>query len=164
MKTILKLIKYTIAVAFSTVALLLISITLIDRFLHEGTIHTRDQIPESYLEKINELDLLETTEKVEYLYTDALFELEEGLYFVTNKHLVLFNQEWSPRGYIIPFESIRKVEIDYDYSYINDSIMTVRTLEHVLSFPLSSNEGRDKLFMEYLSEMIVHSPQLKSET
>ncbi|EKK7180248.1 hypothetical protein PON68_004549 [Vibrio alginolyticus] len=164
MKTILKAIKYTIAAAFGTIALLLVSMTLIDRFLHEGTIHTREQIPENYLEKINELDLLETTEKIEYLYTDALFELEEGLYFVTNKHLVVFNQRWEPRAYIIPFESIRKVEIDYDYSYINDSVMTVRTLEHVLSFPLSSNEGRDKAFMKYLSEMIIHSSQLKSET
>jgi hypothetical protein len=149
---------------FSTIALLVISLTLIDRFLHEGTIHTRDQIPENYLETIYELGLLDTNEKIEYLYTDALFDLEEGIYFVTNKHLVLFNQEWEPRGYIIPFENIRNVEIDYDYSYINDSSMTVRTLEHVVSFPLSSNEGKDKLFMKYLSEMIVHSPRLKSET
>jgi len=164
MKSILKGIKYTIAAAFGTITLLLISMILIDRFLHEGTIHTRAQIPENYIEKINELGLLETTEKIEYLYTDALFELEEGIYFVTNKHLVLFNQEWEPRGYIIPFENIRKVEIKFDYSYINDSIMTVRTLEHVVSFPLSSNEGKDKLFMKYLSEMIIHSPRLKSET
>ncbi len=116
-------------------------------------VYLGQQLPKRYLEEVKSLGLVADDEKIRYFYSDALFDIKEGLYFVTDRNLVLYCQDWDQPDTIIPFAAIADIKAEYDDSFLEDSYVYVATHDDLeVSFPLSSERGRDKMFVEYLTE------------
>lgn len=113
------------------------------------------------MEEMRSLGLLEEDEKIVYFYTDAFIDIKEGLYFVSDRHLVLYSKQWEEPRTIIKFEDIVGIDVDYDKSFFEDSYVTVETAAGFeLVFPVSSEKGRDKKFVGYIeSKMSVETAE-----
>ncbi len=131
----------------------LIGVIILGSLVPETYIYLGHQVPKKYLSEIRSLGLLSEDEKIKYFYTDAAFDIKEGLYFVTDRNLVLYCKEWEEPNIVIDFKKIIKVEAEYDDSFFNDSIIYVETQSGLeVEFPLSSERGRDKDFVEIIRQ------------
>lgn len=119
----------------------------------ETHIYLGQEVPGRFIEKVNELDLLEPEEKIKYFYSDALMDIKEGLYFVSDQKLVVYSTLMEDSVSIIPFEEMINLRVYFDESFFEDSYIYVETSDgYEIGFPLSSEKGRDKLFYSYLQE------------
>ncbi len=117
------------------------------------------KVPKKYVTKVRSLGLLEQDEQIKYFYSDALFSIENGMYFVTDKHLVLYCSEWEEPETIVRFKDISYIEVEYDESFLTDSFVTIETVDGLeVSFPVSSEKGRDKKFVEYIQKQMKAEP------
>ena len=46
--------------------------------------------------------LLQEEEQIRYFYSDALYDIKDSLYFVTDRNLVLYSTDWEEPQIIIP--------------------------------------------------------------
>ncbi len=144
----LKIIGISIGTLFAIVLFVLV---ILGTFVPETSVYLGHQVPKKYLKEIRSLGLLAQDEKIKYFYTDAFIDIKEGLYFVTDQNLVLYSNSWEEPDTIIGFEEIIKLEAEYDDSFVNDSIVYIETKSGLeVSFPVSSEYGRDKDFVEFI--------------
>ena len=116
-------------------------------------IYLGKQLPKRYAQKIQDLGLIDEGERIKYFYSDALVNIEDGMYFVTDRHLVLYSREWQEPKTIIHFSEIVNLEAEFDESLLSDSMVYVKTASGMeVSFPVSSEHGRDKEFVRYLRQ------------
>lgn len=124
---------------------------LLGHRMPETFVYLGQQVPKKYVAETRALGLLEEDEKMEYFYTDAFLDIKQGMYFVTDKHLVLYSEEWAEPKIIINYEDITNIAAEYDESFVQDSEVTVETTSGLnVSFPVSSEKGRDKKFVQYI--------------
>ena len=121
----------------------------------ETYVYTSDEIPTKYIREINRLGLLEENENIEFFYSDGLLDIKGGIFILTDKHLILYVDEWNNPKTIIDFSEINYLDIQYDDSFLNDSFIIVES-ENGFSyeFPVSSELGRDKKFFEALQQKV----------
>lgn len=118
----------------------------------ETFVYNGSQVPERYMKEIRSLGLLEEDETIKYFYSDGLIDIKSGLYFVTDKNLVVYSKAWEEPETIIGYSTITSIEVVYDESYFIDTSVTVITdYDLEVFFPISSEKGRDKKFVEYLA-------------
>ncbi|MCI4666747.1 MAG: hypothetical protein MRZ79_01200 [Bacteroidia bacterium] len=135
------------------VGIILISLTFIGANAPETYVYLGRQVPKKYMNEIQSMNLLDEGEKIKYFYSDGLFDIKNGMYFVTDKKLVAYSKSWVEPQTIIPFEEIIFLDVNYDDSFFNDSFIHVMTSDGTeLEFPVSSEKGRDKEFYNYLDE------------
>jgi hypothetical protein len=112
------------------------------------------QIPKEYRSTIQTLDLLEEGEQILYFYSDAMVDIEEGFYLLTDRKVAVYDNEWDPPDVRIPFSQIEDLDITYDESFWTDStVLLVLTDGSEVWFPLSSDDGGDKKFFEALERL-----------
>lgn len=113
------------------------------------------QITKAQSAIIEELGLLDDSERIRFFYSDALTDIKEGMYLVTDRKLVLYNENWVEPRLVAPFASIKDVQLDRNESFFEDSLLNVM-LENgeTWTLPLSSERGNDKVFYEYLASKI----------
>ena len=117
----------------------------------DTAVYLEDQVPQKYLNEIRELGLTEEDERVIYFYSDAVWDIKAGMYFVSDQHLVLYSEEWEEPQSIIGFEEITDLDVEYDDSFFVDTYVTVETDSGLeVTFPVSSEKGRDKKFVEHI--------------
>ena len=144
----LKVVGITIGSIF---AIGFIGLVILGNIVPETYVYLGHQVPKKYLREIRSLDLLSEGEKIKYFYTDALVDIKDGLYFVTDQNLVLYCQDWEEPETIIDFNEIIKLEAEYDDSFFIDSMIYVETKSGLeVSFPVSSERGRDKDFVDHI--------------
>lgn len=149
MKTI-KIIGISIG---SIVSIAFIALIIFGSMIPETFIYLGRQVPKEYLNEIRSLGLLSEGEQLKYFYTDGLFNIKDGMYFVTDRNLVIYCSDWEKPDEIIGFNEIVKIEPEFDDSFFNDSMVFIETASGMqLTFPLSSEKGRDKVFVEYLKQ------------
>lgn len=121
----------------------------------ETFVYTKNDLPKSYLKEMKELELIEEGEQVQFMYSDALLDIKGGIYAITDKHLVFYNKEWSQPKYIIGFDEIDYLNVEYNDSFLEDSYITIETFNGIqIVFPVSSEKNRDHEFFDYLSTKI----------
>lgn len=136
-------------------------LAILGSLMPETFVYLGHQVPKRYINEIRTLGLLEENEKIKYFYTDALFDIKEGLYFVTDKHLVIYCQEWEEPETIIEYGDIINLDVEYDESFFLDSYVMIETSSGLeVSFPVSSEKGRDKKFVQYIRSKttVQHGP------
>lgn len=112
------------------------------------------QIPKNYLSTIQTLGLLEESEQILYFYSDAMMDIEEGFYLLTDRKVVVYDNEWEPPDIRIPFLRIERLDITYNESFWTDSIvLVVLTDGSEVRFPLSSDDGGDKKFFTAMERL-----------
>ena len=121
----------------------------------ETFVYTKNDIPKKYVDQMQDLALFENGEQLQYMYSDALFDIKGGIYALTDQHLIIYNDEWNEPKTIIEFKDIIDLYIEYDDSFLLDSYITVETAYGMqVDFPVSSEKGRDRDFFNYLQEKV----------
>lgn len=132
-----------------------ILISLLGLFVPHTFIYLGDEMPKRYKREITKLGLVDEDETILYFYTDALFDIKDGMYFITTKKLVIYAQEWLEPATLIEFKDIDYLDIEYDDSFLDDSYVHLITHSgDEIWFPLSSERGRDKIFYKHLEMKI----------
>lgn len=85
---------------------------------------------------------------------------------VTDRNLVVYSKEWETPAEVTPLKDIVALDVDYDESFFEDSMVVVETIEGMeVTFPLSSEKGLDKKFVEAIrAKMPKVEPQEVEET
>lgn len=109
------------------------------------------QLPTDYLETIRETGVLDDDEDVVFFYSDALMDIRDGFYLLTDRKVVVYSATYSDPAIPVPFDDIRDLEVEFDDSFLADSTVWItRSDGSTVSFPLSSERGGDKRFYEAL--------------
>jgi hypothetical protein len=104
---------------------------------------------------LQELGLIEPAEQIEWLYSDAAFSVDEGVYFFTAERLVLHASSWDPPTIEIELGAITDIDMQRDTSFLTDSTVIVQTnTGDSVVFPLSSEAGKDRMFLQALEEKV----------
>jgi hypothetical protein len=149
----MKIFRYIVA---SIVILTLLALFVIGSIAPETSVYLGRQVPKNYIKEIKELKLLSDGEKIVYFYSDGFTDIKDGMYFVTNQNVVAYNNLWEEPETIIPFKSIDSLSVDYDDSFLEDSYIFIRTLDGLeLTFPVSSEQKRDRLFYEFIRKKLI---------
>lgn len=113
------------------------------------------QMTKLQVDTIHKLGLLDDEERIQFFYSDALADIRNGMYFVTDRKLVLYNKNWQEPELIATYKDIANAEIERDESFFLDSTITIHLdTEEVWTFPVSSEGGSDKTFFDYLASKI----------
>lgn len=135
------------------ITLFLVFITYIGVVGPDTKIVTGQRIKHAHKRTIQDLQLLEKDEKIEYFYSDALTDVKDGMYMITNKHLILYSDFLEPPKNIIPFVAIKEVDLERHLGFFEDSEITVSLYNGLeFYFPLSTELSGDKRFTQRLKE------------
>jgi hypothetical protein len=133
--------------------LIAVAVMYIGTVSPETHIYTGRQVPKKYMSTIGELKLLQKDEQIRYFYSDAILDIKAGFYFVTGRNLVIYSSEWEEPAEVMPLKEITKLEVEYDDSFFEDSMVYIETMQGLeISFPLSSEKGMDRKFVEAIRE------------
>ena len=125
----------------------------------DTAVYTGRQMPKRFMATVRSLSLLEEGEQIRYFYSDALLDIKAGLFFVTDKNLVLYSSEWEEPEIIVPLDQIASVEAQYNDSFFEDTTVYVTTNSGIeVTFPVSSENGMDKKFVEAIKENLNIEP------
>lgn len=142
-----------VASIFASIFLLvIIGLMIIGTLAPETSVYHGHRLPKKYKDEIRSLDLLEPGEEIAYFYTDSFLDIKEGFYYVSDRHLVIYSNQWEEPASIIDFEDIIYLDATYDDSFLNDSYIEVSTDSMDYWFPVSSEKGLDKTFFNYIKE------------
>lgn len=109
------------------------------------------QVRARFMSQIRNLNILEEGEQVEFFYSDALFNIEEGFCLLTDRKVVIYCRDYHKPSQKIPFSDIADLSVTYDNSFWNDSRISITlTDDTVATFPVSSEHGGDKRFYKSL--------------
>jgi len=109
--------------------------------------YTVHELPQEYLTMVQNLGLLEHGEEIRFFYSDALMDIRDGLYFVSDRRVVIYRHDAAKPTTTVRFDDIADAELQRDTSFFNDSTITL-TLKNgeVIFFPVSSELDRDEHF------------------
>lgn len=111
------------------------------------------QMKDHHVAIIEELGLLESGEEIQHFYSDALIDIRDGMYFLTNRHLILYKKSWRTPAVIIPYRQITSVDYTDSDSWLIDSTFVVTTEdEDVYTFPVSIEGGGHHRYYEIISD------------
>ncbi len=122
----------------------------------ETSVYTGNQVPSRFLDTAKEVGALDANEKVRYFYSDSLFDIREGFYFVSDKKVVIYIEDGreSPLT-AIPFSEIADAQLSRDESFFMDSQITLETNHgEFIAFPVSSEFDRDQSFFDVIQDEI----------
>jgi hypothetical protein len=146
------------------IAIGVIGLMVLGSSMPETSVYLGHQVPKKFLTEIRSLGLLEPNEKIKYLYTDAIFDIKEGMYFVTEDHLVLYCQEWEEPETIISYKDITNIDTEYNESFFEDSYVMIETISGLeVGFPVSSEKERDKEFVRHIKSKMDAKPGISEQ-
>ena len=122
----------------------------------ETSVYAGNQVPERFLETAREVGALDPGERVRFFYSDALVDVREGFYFVSDKKVVVYTDDGRAEPMIaINFDDIANAEISRNESFFEDSQITIETKDgQYIAFPVSSEFERDQLFFDAIDEHV----------
>ena len=148
----MKILKILAIGAAFVMAVVVAGVMAILNMSPETSIYNGSQVPKRFMSKIRDLGLLAEGEKIKYFYSDAILDIRDGMYFVTDRKLVVYCRDWEDPDLAMELGRIAMIDAEYDDSFWTDSYVTVIAEdEEEVSFPLSSENGRDKDFVNYLA-------------
>jgi hypothetical protein len=133
----------------------------------ETKAYTGTELPAKYLAVANDLSLLEPGEQIRFFYSDALTDIKEGFYFVSDRKVVVYIADAAVPATKVPFTKIAAAEIERSDSTFEDSTITLKlTDDSVVSFPISIEMDRDKMVHETIQRSIkrVATPKSPAQT
>lgn len=113
------------------------------------------EVKDRFRDTINELALLEEGEELEYFYSDGIVSIRNGMYMLTDRHLILYNDSWETPAVILPYSRLQAIGAEFSDSFFVDSYLSVVDDEdNYWTFPVSKEKERDHEFHDYLEERI----------
>lgn len=148
-----KLLIGCLVLALGVIGLVFVGLAYVGTAGTETWVVTGRQMRKGHLETIRELGLLEQDEEIQFFYSDALIDIRAGMYFVTDRNLVLYCEEWDDPQLVVPFSEVSATWLEADDSFFMDSYVGVVLEDDTeWAFPVSSEKGMDQRFYDYLEE------------
>ena len=128
----------------------------------DTSVYTGNRVPSRFIETMRDVKALDEGEELVYFYSDAMTDITDGFYFVSDKKVVIYTTLYGDEPLtVIPFDQIRDASLDRDESFLLDSEITIETVDDdVISFPVSSEYDRDEAFYNEIRE---RSPNITTE-
>lgn len=113
------------------------------------------EIPPRLLARMNELVSLGSDEKIQFFYSDALVDIADGFYVLTDQRVILYSntQELSLFGsrLLVPFSAIDAVEAHFSDNPAEDTVIEVVLADGpIYYFPASTEDAGDRKMFSYL--------------
>ena len=138
----------TIAVCGGVIWLVIAFSDSPDTFIYAG-----NQVPASFIGSAKDLGFIDPSEQVLFFYSDAIFDVEQAMYILTDQHLVLYNKAWSDPQRIINFNEVVAINASWSSEWLTDSMITAELSDGSFwTFPLSTENDTDHRFVETLSQ------------
>ena len=138
------------------VILCLAALMIVGLITPETSVYREKDIPKRYLAEIKKLGLIEDSETIRFFYSDAIFDIKEGMYFTTDRKLTIYTKEWDEPIHQLELADINSIDAQYNDSFIEDSwIIIITRFGDGAEFPLSSEKKRDRLFIQHIED---HAP------
>ncbi len=120
------------------------------------------QLSGRYVNQLQRIGLLHGGEKIAFFYSDALMDIQDGLYFVSDKNVVAYSKDWHEPAITVPLESVIELSFQQDDSFWEDSVIWIRTNDEIeFSVPVSSEKGGDVRFYKYLARMCMNAQSVE---
>lgn len=111
-------------------------------------VYVGNEFPKKFLDVVNELKLLDPGEQVKFFYSDGLTDIRNGMYFVTDRKVVIYRKDAGTPATVVPFSKIADANLQSE-SWPDEGTITLRLTDRtIVAFPVSSEQGRDKLMWE----------------
>ena len=121
----------------------------------ETSVYTGNRVPQKYLRTMRTVGALDDDESLLFFYSDALTDIRDGFYFVSDKRVVIYSQNAVRPLTSLPFEEITDAELYRDESFFEDSEITLYDVDgQIHSFPVSSEYNRDEQFFNAVKTRI----------
>ena len=116
----------------------------------ETSVCAGNQVPAAYIDTMKEVGAIDEGETILYFYSDALLEIRDGFYFVSDRKVVIYSEEAGDPPLIkVAFDEIQDLDLARDESFFTDSEITLVLMDgRVLAFPVSSEKGNDQRFFD----------------
>ncbi len=113
------------------------------------------ELPDRYRAGLVELGHVERGEQVLFFYSAGFFSIEEDGNLLTDRRVISYETRdaglWRES---VPYDGIREVEVVWSESALEETVVTVSTVdERVFSLVLSAEDGRDREFVEKLDSL-----------
>jgi hypothetical protein len=114
----------------------------------ETSVYTGNRVPSRFTRTMKSVGALDENEQILFFYSDALTDIRDGFYFVSDKRVVIYVQEAGDTPLtVVPFDAIENTELYRNESFFEDSQITLYLKDgQIVSFPVSSEYDRDEHF------------------
>lgn len=147
-----KKLYYTTASAGGALAIGLTVLVVLAALGPEDAVVPGKQIKSRYLREIRELGLLDGNEEPAYFYSDAFYSIRNGLYFFTDRKVVLYNEDWANAAIIVPYGAITNIELVDGPEAGKRRINIYQRANTVLSIPLPDKGTDYRTFYDLLAK------------
>ena len=122
----------------------------------ETSVYVGNRVPERFLKTAREVGALEEGEQVRFFYSDAITDVRDGFYFVSDQKVVIYMEDGRETPLTaIPFDKIEQLDLFRDESFLNDSEITIETSDgDFFAFPVSSEFDRDEAFFKAIEDNV----------
>jgi hypothetical protein len=147
-------------IGLAFVSLLFLGLIYIGKVSPDTKVVSGAQLEARFMKQIRALKLLDEGEQLRLFYSDALTDVTEGMYFLTDRKLVLHSQDYATPTILIPLTEIADVRATYSDDWVDPTMVWVTLkdgAEH--SFPLSNEGGGDKQFVKALQQAAGVTPE-----
>jgi len=122
----------------------------------ETSVYMGNQVPSRFVDTMKAEGALDDDETLLYFYSDALTDIRDGFYFVSDKKVVVYIQGTGDTPLTkIPFDQIETAELFRNESFVEDSQIILFLKDgSPVSFPVSSEYGRDQKFFDAIMERV----------
>ena len=120
----------------------------------ETSVYTGNQVPRRFIDTAKEVGALDDGETILYFYSDALTDIRDGFYFVSDRRVVIYSEATGDTSLTaIRFDEIDDLELFRNESFVEDSQITIFLKSgELVSFPVSSEYGRDQDFYDAIRD------------
>lgn len=110
-------------------------------------------VTKTQMANIKNLGLIDDGETIVYFYSDAMVDIEKGMYMLTDRQLILYTKSWETPMLRIDFQDIASIHLEREESFFIDSfVQLVLTSGEEIVFPLSSEGDGDLKFVDRIKE------------
>lgn len=118
------------------------------------TVYAGHEVPADYIATMRDVGALEPDEKIIWFYSDALFDIRDGFYFVSDRKVTTYMQDSYPPITNAAFDEIIEANLHRDTSIWFDSEIVLETDEWYIWMPVTSEQDGDLRFFKAIEDRI----------
>ena len=119
-----------------------------------------NEVPADSANTLRGLGVLDPGEQIRFLYSDAMLDIRNGCYVVTDRKVIVYAKDAQQPATVVPFGRIADVELVRGDSDWEDGSITLTLIDgNIVSFPVSREEDRDVKMSEAIQESVSLAPK-----
>lgn len=118
-------------------------------------VYVGNEVPARFVTIAQKVGVLDPSEQVRFFYSDAITDVEEGFYLCTDKKVAIYIKTAAVPATVVRFDEIEDVTLVSSTSWAEDGSITLHLGDDsIVTFPVSSEGGRDVLVHQHIKKAI----------